>query len=54
MQKDIKDDLFFELGARYSLGFMNEVIRNEATNVSVENDWDWYHLSLIAGIGRRF
>lgn len=54
LQKEIDNDFFLELGARYSLGFMNEVIRNEVSGASVENDWDWYHLSLVLGIGRRF
>lgn len=54
LQRDFREDWFFEVGAQLRFGFMDEIIKNLATNQSVENDWDWTQGMLILGIGRRF
>jgi hypothetical protein len=54
LQRHLQNGTFFELGLLASVGQMNEVVRNTVFNVSAENDWDWYHVMLVIGVGRRF
>ena len=54
LQRTFKEDLFFELGLLASIGLIDETVKNTTTSVSAENDWDFYNLSLVIGIGRRF
>jgi hypothetical protein len=54
LQRTFKEDLFFELGLLASIGVIDETVKNTTTSVTAENDWDFYNLSLVIGIGRRF
>lgn len=54
LQRNFKEDLFFELGLLATIGMIDENVKNLTTSASAENDWDFYNLMLVIGIGKRF
>lgn len=54
LQRYFKEDLFFEIGAQFAFGSLDENIRNEVTSATASTDWDWDDFQILFGIGKRF